>query len=361
MFLEFFKQEISMSIKRPMIWIFFLIVTLLVTAAVASDNFIIGGSVGNVYKNAPHILTIYTVLLTLICLMMPAAFFNNAALRDYNHKFNEILFSTPIGKSGYYFGRFMGAFVLSIIPFLGIFVGFFLGTQIALISGSVDAERIGPLYLSAFFNNLVLFIIPNLFISGAIIFSIANKWKSTVVSFVGALIIIVAYLSSGSLASNIDNETFAALTDTFGIRTYSIDNKYATVVEKNTIGATFSWLLVVNRLFWIGLSTILLFVSYFSFSFAEKKTKVKAIKANKSDTVSPKALQKPAFSIHYNQQNLRQHFTSFFSLNFYSITRSATYKTLFIFSGIMLFTSLFGGFEYFGLQSYPVTYKMLDA
>lgn len=361
MFLEFFKQEISMSIKRPMIWIFFLIITLAVTGAVASDNIIIGGSVGNVYKNAPHILTQYTVILLLLCLMMPAAFFNNAALRDYSHKFNEILFSTPIGKSSYYFGRFMGALVLSVIPFLGIFAGFFLGTQIALVSGSIDAERIGPLYFSAFFNNLALFIIPNVFIAGAIIFSIANKWKSTVVSFVGALVIIVAYVSSGSLASNIDNETFAALSDVFGIRTYNIDNKYATALEKNTIGASFSFLLVINRLFWLGLSSLLLFASYFSFSFAEKKTKFKAKKASQSDKVIPKALQKPAFSINFDRQTVMQHFISFFKLNFYSIIRSATFKTLFIFSGIMLFTSLFGGFEYFGLQSYPVTYKMIDA
>ncbi|WMX12022.1 MULTISPECIES: M1 family aminopeptidase [unclassified Aureispira] len=361
MFVEFFKREISMSIKRPMIWIFFLIITLLVSGAIASDNIIIGGSVGNIYKNAPHVLTQYTIILLLICLMMPAAFFNNAALRDYNHKFNEILFSTPIQKSGYYFGRFMGALVLSIIPFLGIFVGFFLGSQIALATGSVDAERIGPIYGSAFFNNLVLFIIPNLFIAGAIIFSIANKWRNTVVSFVGALVIIVAYFASGSLASNLDNETLAALSDTFGIRTYSIDTKYATTVEKNTIGASFSWLLVVNRLIWIGIGLMVLVGSYFSFSFAEKKSTSKAKQTTNAGKTSPKSLLKPAFTTAFNRQTTWLSFISFFKLNFYSITRSTTYKVLFIFSGIMLFTSLFGGFEYYGLQSYPVTYKMLDA
>lgn len=361
MFIEFFKREISMSIKRPMIWIFFSIVTLLVTFAIASDNIVIGGSVGNVYKNAPHILTLYTVILVLICLMMPAAFFNNAALRDYNHKFNEILFSTPTQKPAYFFGRFMGALVLSIIPFLGIFVGFILGTEVALATGWVDADRIGPLYPSVFLKNLLLFIIPNIFIAGAIIFSIANKWKNTVVSFVGALVIIVAYFSSGSLASGIDNETLAALTDTFGIRTYSIDNKYATVLEKNTIGVRLSWLIIVNRLFWISIGIIVLLTSYFSFSFAEKKTKQKAKKQRNSSITSVKTLKKPAFSINFNRQTFGQHFFSFFSLNFHSITRSATFKTLFIFSGIMLFSSLFGGFEYFGLQSYPVTYKMLDA
>ena len=34
---------------------------------------------------------------------------------------------------------------------------------------------------------------------------------------------------------------------------------------------------------------------------------------------------------------------------------------MFIFSAIMLLTTFMGGFEYFGLQSYPVTYKMLDS
>lgn len=351
-----------MAIKRPMIWIFFAMVTAMVTGTVASDNFVIGGSVGNVYKNAPHILTIYTGILTLICLLMPAAFFNNAALRDYNHKFNKILFSTPLNKSGYYWGRFTGALVLSIIPMLGIFVGFILGTAIALSTGSVDSNRIGTLYPNAFFNNLVLFIIPNIFIAGAIIFAIANQWKSTIVSFVGALIIIVSYVSSESLASGLDNEIWAALSDTFGIRAYNIDTKYATTMEKNTLGATFSWILVTNRLIWMSIGAIILTFSYMSFSFVEKNKKNKKVREQKKEPAETPTivLSKPNVSMAFDQATTWQHFTSFFSLNFYSIIRSATFKILFIFSCIMLFTSLIKGFEYYGLQSYPVTYKMLD-
>ncbi|HRN42137.1 MAG TPA: hypothetical protein PK649_08710, partial [Vicingus sp.] len=130
MFKEFFIKEITTALKRPMIYIFLLIITLMVFGAVVSDNIVIGGTIGNVYKNAPHVITNYVAILSIFGLMIATAFFNNAALRDYENEFNEILFSTPIKKSVYFFGRFFGALVLSTIPLLGVFIGFWLGAII---------------------------------------------------------------------------------------------------------------------------------------------------------------------------------------------------------------------------------------
>ncbi len=42
-----------------------------------------------------------------------------------------------------------------------------------------------------------------------------------------------------------------------------------------------------------------------------------------------------------------------------SITRSVVFKIVAIFGILLLFTSLISGYEYFGLQSYPVTYKVI--
>jgi ABC-2 type transport system permease protein len=361
MFKEFFLQEIGVAIKRPMVWIFFSMTTLMVFAAVASDNVVIGGSVGNIYKNAPHIITIYTVILSLFGLLIAAAFFNNAALRDYNYKFNEILFSTPLQKSSYFFGRFMGAWVLSMIPLLGIFLGFILGATIAPAMGWIDSDRIGDFYLSSFINNFFLFILPNMFFGGAVIFAIANKWKSSVISFVGVLLIIIGYSLSGQIISNIDNETIAGLVDTFGIRAYSIDTKYATSAEKNTIGATFSGVLILNRILWMFIGSLVLALSYWSFSFAEKHKKAKLDKKKLATPKPAEAILAPTLNAIFNNNTSLQHFISFFKIDFYSIIRSATFKTLFIFSAVMLFVTFINGFEYFGLQSYPVTYKMIDS
>ena len=74
MFKTFFFTELRYSLKQPMIYIFFIMMGLFVFGATASDNIIIGGTVGNVYKNAPHIITVYTTIMGIFGLLMAAAF-----------------------------------------------------------------------------------------------------------------------------------------------------------------------------------------------------------------------------------------------------------------------------------------------
>jgi hypothetical protein len=359
MFKTFFFLELKSALKQPMIYIFLGLLTLLTFAATSSPNVSIGGSLGSsVYANAPYIITRYTAIMSIFGLLMAVAFFNNAALRDHNNNFNEILFSTRLNKSGYFFGRFFGALVLATIPLLGIFIGVVLASMIAPPMNWLAADRFGDFYFMAFVNNYLLFILPNMFFAGAIIFAMASKWKSTVISFVGALIIIVGYIAAGSLISDLDSQTLAALTDIFGIRTYGIISKYYTPAEKNTLITGFSGLLLYNRLIWISVGSLILGATYATFSFKEKNKKVKAQKAEETDN-------KPIFSLPklnptHTQRTEWLQFKSFFYTNFISIAKSVTFKIMLLFSLIILATDLIGGFEYYGLQSYPITYKIID-
>lgn len=359
MFLEFLKLEIDSAIRKPMIYIFFFVMALLVFMAVVSDNVVIGGTVGNVYKNAPYVITNYVAILSIFGLLIAAAFFNTSALKDYDNNFSEILFSTPINKASYFFGRFFGALILATIPLLGVFFGFLLGAELGPKFDWISADRIGPFQFSTFINNYLLFILPNMFFAGTIIFALANKFKSTVISFVGALVIIIGYIISGTLLSDIDNETIGALADTFGIRAFSIDTKYFTPIEKNTVSVSFSGLLLMNRIIWLGLGTLILLASYFSFSFTTKNKKSKKLKASVK-TAENTNLTLPEYSLNYDSGAGFKQFISFFKVNLTSIIKSTTFKILFVFSAIILIANLLNGFEYFGLQSYPLTYKMMD-
>ena len=62
--------ELKYSLKQPMVYIFLGLMTLFTFGATVSDNIQIGGSVGNVYKNAPYIITIYTTIMTLFGLLI---------------------------------------------------------------------------------------------------------------------------------------------------------------------------------------------------------------------------------------------------------------------------------------------------
>ena len=158
MFKIFFLSELKYSLKAPMLYIFTFLMALMVFGATVSDNIIIGGSVGNIYKNSPHIITTFTSIMTFFGLLIATAFYNNAALKDYNNNFDEILFSTPINKFGYFFGRFFSALLVSTIPLLGVFIGVILGEFLGPLFGWIDADRFGEFYIKTFINNYFLFI-----------------------------------------------------------------------------------------------------------------------------------------------------------------------------------------------------------
>ena len=362
MFKEFFLKEIKRGLTSPMVYIFFFLMALLTGAAISSDSVTIGGAIGNINKNSPYVITQFVITLSLIALLIAAAFFNNAALRDHNYNFNEIMFSLPVSKSGYFFGRFFGALLLSTLPLLGIYLGVAVGSVLGPLAGWVDAEKFGPFPWSTLVNSYLLFVVPNMFISGAIIFFLSHKFKSTVVSFVGVLGIIIAYSASGTLLSDLDNEQLGALLDIFGVGAFSVYTKYWTPAEQNTLAPPFEGLILYNRLIWIAVGLVISLVSYQLFSFraihkkASKKSKEKTSNVSPTDHFGAFKRISPSFTSALGWKQ----FSSFYTISTWSIFRSVVFKILLLFSIILLVINVWQGYEYFGVQSYPVTYKVLQ-
>lgn len=360
MFKTFFLKEISMGIKRPMTYIFFSIFTIIATIGVVNENIVFGGAVGNVLKNAPHIITIYVANMSIFGLLIATAYFNNAALRDYQNHFDEIIFSTPIYKAGYFFGRFFGALFLSTIPLLGVFLGFLIGSNMGPEEGMMNANRVGDLQLNVFVNNYFLYVLPNMFVSGAIIYAIALKWKSTIISFIATVIIIIGYLVAGTFLTDINTEYLAAITDMLGVRAYQIDSKYFTSVEKNTNVISVNGWLFINRIIWVIIALVIIVSSYISFSFIQKNKKAeKEKKASKKDQTI-KIYSLPRVQSSFNFMTSIKQFISFFKINFYTILKSNTFKIMLIVGALILINKLLNGFDFYGVKSYHVTYKMLD-
>ncbi len=242
---------------------------------------------------------------------------------------------------------------------LGVFLGVILGSIISPALGWIDPGKFGTINPMVFVSNYFMFILPNMFFAGTIIFALALKWKSTVISFVGTMIIIVGYFTAQSFMSDLDNETIGALADTFGTAPFKIYTKYFTTIEKNTIILPFSGIILYNRLIWVGLGFLILLASYFNFSFQEKNKKVKKIKEEKSAT--KKVFVKPSLTFHSDKSSVWTQFVSFFKINFLSIVKSVTFKILFLFGFILIMVNFISGFEYMGLKEYPVTYSMISS
>jgi len=159
MFKTFFFAELNYRFRQPMVYIFLAIITALVCLTVSMGNF-----PENLLKDSPYFVTKSLTIYTLIGLLMAAAFFNNAALKDYSNEFDEILFSTPLSKSGFYFGRFFGALIACTFPYFGVFLGFALASIIGPLTGNSAPEQFGGLSLWTIVIDYLMFILPNMFV-----------------------------------------------------------------------------------------------------------------------------------------------------------------------------------------------------
>src|SRR3972149_1676894 len=88
---------------------------LLVFGAAASDNVQIGQSFDNLLKNAPYVVEALYAYMSGVTFLMVTAFVQASALRDFNHRTQEIIFTTPLRKTPYLLGRFFAACTVSLV------------------------------------------------------------------------------------------------------------------------------------------------------------------------------------------------------------------------------------------------------
>lgn len=360
MFKHILKFELRYWFRQPMLYIFILINAALIFGASSSDSITVGSQTGNVNKNAPFIVEQFYSIMSLLTLLMITAFLNSAAARDFTEKTSQILFTTPIKKRDFILGRFFGAVIICMIPFLGVSIGNLIGVQMPWLDESLR----GPTYWSGHIHGFLVFVVPNMFFAGAVIFSIAALTRSTILSFVGSIGLLVGYIISQNLIRDIDSEVIGAMLDPFGMRTFSVATKYWTVDDKNTMSMGFEGLLLMNRLIWMGVGVLVLIFTYYRFSFSDKsKVSNKKVKHEEKSEIAAIRSWVPIQSVKpiFNSSLTARQIVSQVKLETISILKNTAFIVIMIFGAINLFSSMqFATDQGYGLTSFPVTYQVIE-
>ncbi len=324
--------------------------------AVSSDSINIGGGVGSVHKNAPYVIQTYYGVMSLICLLMTTAFMNATANRDFAHDMYQFIFSSPIKKRDYYFGKFIGAVSIAIIPLLGVSLGALIGPLMPW----AQPERYGEIIWSGHLQGLLTFGIPNTIIAAVILYSLAVIFRSNLVSFVGAILILVLYGVAAGFTRDIEKEWLANLLDPFGFRPESILSKYMTVDEKNFHAVPLIGALLTNRIIWLSISAIVLVGAYFKFSFSVKNKKAKKEKKELEQSTISNIVNKDFSAINANKFTFS---TLWYLIRFETkaIIKNPTFIIIIIIGLINLIASLTSFTGRYGTDQYPVTYDVIDA
>jgi ABC-2 type transport system permease protein len=347
--------EIRYWLRSWMLWIFLLIIAALIFFATATDHVTIGGALSNTYRNAPFVIENYYSFMGLFTLLMIPAFVNSAAARDFSYRTHEIIFSTPLRRRDYLWGRFIGATWVSAVPMLGVSIGILLAKYMPW----VDPERWGPVYWMAHLQGILVFAIPNTIFMAAVLFAIAILARNEIMSFIGALLLLTGYGVADQLTQNLERERLASLLDPFGIRAFNVATKYWTVAEKNTHAIGFTGLLLWNRLLWLAVGALIFAFAYSRFSFAEKRKKVKAAAPEPALAVAPSAAPIP--SRDRRGGVVLPQFLASVRIHFLGVVKSTVFIVILLAGLLNSIPSLIlSAREAFDGTSFPVTYWVLE-
>lgn len=341
-----------------MVWIFMFIYALFAFGATASDSIIIGGNPANIYKNAPFQIVSFYATLSIIFLVLTTAFMNATANRDFETGMYQFVFSSPIKKRDYFFGKFLGAFIVSLVPMLGIVIGMLVAPFIATTFDWTPPERYGETYWMAHLQGFLAFGLPNVFISGTLIFGLAIIFRNKIVSFVGTVLMIVFYIVSGNYLEDLQTEWISVATDPFGTRPFDIMTKYLTINEKNYSIVPLEGELLWNRLLWIGIAFAALMLIYWKFSFNMKnqKASVRKVKSEATPVVT-NAVFKPKKAGVFTFGSWL-HLVKFETK---AVVKNPVYITVMAIGFIILIVGFCTLTDSFGTTRYPTSYIVADS
>ncbi|MCW3124376.1 MAG: hypothetical protein JWO03_34 [Bacteroidetes bacterium] len=358
MFRHILSFELAYRFRRPATWIYFSILLVLVFASMCSENVTFGA--GNIHKNAPFTISIMMVIFSAFGMLITSAIFSVAVQRDFELNTYSLFYTAPITRAGYLLGRFIGAFITTVFVFLAIPLGIFIGSVITPAVGWIDPAKIGPNSFWIYFQPFMVFVVPGIFITGSIFFAVATLTRRMIFSYLGNVILLVAYLIAINEIGDFNNLKTVSLVDPFGLIPVMDITRYWTVLEQNSMCIPFVGTLLINRLIWIGIGALLFAVCYYFFSFqVPAGARSKKMKDDTDKLSGADLSHLPQVSLSYSTlSHLRFAFNSAI-VNFFNTVRQLPFSGIVSAGVAFLFFAAQNLQSLYGTKIYPVTYSII--
>ncbi|MEO9965324.1 MAG: M1 family aminopeptidase [Reichenbachiella sp.] len=366
MFFEIFKFEIKYRSKRPATYIYFGILFLMGFLAMTTDIVRVGGANAMVKENAPAVLAAMTMNMFLIVMFIASAVMGVAVLRDFEHSTESLIFSNPIKKRDYLFGRFAGSLVVLILIASGVSIGFMVGEFWPGLGGTWwpgrDAEKLLPFNAWNYWQPFFTVVVPNLFFTGVLFFASGALSRNMLAVYTQGIGFFVIYRIANNFTGDLDNKFMAAIVDPMASSTVRYMTQYWTVAEQNTLLLPMEGAFLWNRILWISLGIIGLAATYYGFSFNVVRTpwftrrkKELVEKKTKNVTVDiPKVSR--SFSFGAVLMQLFKQTIFYFKI----VTKEVTFLGIVLSGLALIFISSTNMNRLYGANTYASTYAVLE-
>ena len=358
---EIFRFELRQQLKAPLFWIVAAVFGALAFTLASTDAVIIGGASGNVLRNAPMVIVRLLSVLTVLSIFLVTIFVAAAALRDFDNRTSELIFTTPMSRGAYLGGRFAAGYAAA----LAIMLACALGVALGSVMPWIDAARVGPFSWHGYAWAFGVMVVPDMLFIAALLYLLATTTRSLLTTYIGIIAYFVLQGVVAQLTKDVNNHYVAAMLDPFGGRTVAIVTRYWSADQSNHALPALQGLLLFNRLLWAGVSLALLGATFLLFrpnreGLQLPRRKKRAEPPMLRPQASASSLALPRVQV---ADNLRAHLLQ--------LRTQFAFDTLGVLGGvpflIMLalgLANLFGAFllsgQIYGTATYPVTHQVLE-
>lgn len=359
---SFFSFELYSGLRKPLVYLLIAVNFVLMFLAASLDTLTIGFAVPGLFLNSPFSIAMSMVTLSLVFgLFVGLAYANGAAMRDINPNFHGIMFSYPLQRRGYYWGRLLAAWLLTLLPMLGGILGLAVGSMMPF----APAEDFGPAIPGAYLQGIVLFLVPNSFILVALSYSLAVRFRSSTVGFIGTIGILLMYLMAARAVLSAETGNWVVYLDPIGFNTLIQSARYWTLHERNTLLMWTDSLVLLNRGFWLVLSGAIVWWQYRRFSFTYMLLSGKR-KKKLADMTLPKAMPveiKPLPAMQYEDTWLTRakQYVTMLKMDLKGILTSPPFWVLALLGVVNSLNALSQADGWYNNGSFPVTNIMVEA
>jgi ABC-2 type transport system permease protein len=361
---EFFRFELRQQLRSPLLWLLGLLFAAAAFGAASTDVIILGGSVGNVHRNAPMIAVQFLGIFTLIGMLFIAMSINGALLRDFEQGTAELIFASPIKRRDYVAGRIAAAVIGCLVIYALIGFGIF----IAQFMPWIDAARLGPVSLYPYAWAFAVIVLPNLLFTAALLSLLAIVTRSILWVYIGVLGFFILYGVSAVLLRDLDNVWVATLAEPLGIRAFGRTIRYWAAEQRNTELPAIAGYILANRALWIAVA-LALFAACFALFKTERsgtargwrRAKTLAAVPGATASATPAARQLPKISPSFGPSTGLAQFVRQLRFDTLGVLRSVPFIVMLLFAMANFIPSAIFAQTQYETPIHPVTSQMLSA
>jgi hypothetical protein len=277
---EIFRYEFSYRLRSVPTWLYAGFLFLIAFWVVH-----VGATGGATIKaNAPQRVAEVTAMFCgLFGVLVTAGLFSDAALRDRAVRMDALLFTTRLRPAEYLGGRFLAALAVNAIVVFVIPVGLVIGSLMPYL----DRDQFGPNLPAAYLQPMFLFVLPNLILVAAVLFTIAALTRQTIPVYLGAIGIFIGYVVAANYWSGITNPMLSVFADPLGINALKGMTQYWTAAERNSRLIGFPPMLLWNRALWLGIASSIFAVLLRTFRFTQREDREPRVASVDADVAPP--------------------------------------------------------------------------